>query len=891
MPRNIKIGGIYASVFARNEQFLRATGQSIQAITRQRQVQRQLNQSAYRLRQSFRRLTSGFAAFAGVAGVGAAIGSMKQAVTQASELALVLDRQAKTLDVQPATYQRLSKSIKLFGGDQEDLFDVMKELQVRIVEAGTGAAVAIEAFSVAGVDFNKHIEENTSALDLFYDYVDGIKRLADEGNQALANFVSNELLGDIGTRFTPFFAEGSEAIQELGKQFEIYTDEQLTALLNLRQGVITATEEVSTAKSRIIADNAVVFQELIDLGTKIIPVAFQGALTVIEFFQNNVILARLSLGLLAARLLKGLGLTRFIGNLISATVFLAAGRNAVAFFTSALIAMRVVLETIGRVGFVLILTELVAWFIRLRGEGNSTGEALRIMWEKVKGFARATFKFLGDVARVTLDDINANFKILGDGIGDIFNIIWESIRDTFIRITQTIFESINRARASFFDWVASMLESLQDFVNNNEIIFNKVQAAVEFVLSTIKTAFTNAFVFIKKVAGDNINFIIGFFDKLATAYTTGLNALIYAYNLVAPEVLEIPPITFDLSDAYANLDETKYAVFQTYDEILAGIKDRGGTSALLDGPINIIRTLEESAIASADANKAIVESFEGSPGIVDLLTASVANLTKSFDDQDKATKGQVKALTLDYLTQIGVLQLLQGEYVAVGDAASESAEAQADAIRSSFQAVLDEAIAATEAWNKANKDREEDSEDNAEKIKTIHEKLTEDLNSAYASAIGSFSTMIGNIVVGFEDAGEAAKRFAKTLISQVVAAFVKSGIYRIISAVFGIPVASIPGFQFGGLAERGLAVVGEAGPELVDFRSPGRVYTNEQLGDAIGSGGGGNNFYFQPNIYSSDGAAVTKALQDAYPIFEQQITRAIRSDLSSNSSTRSAIRR
>ena len=149
-------------------------------------------------------------------------------MTQASELALILDRQAKTLDVQPETYQRLSKSIKLFGADQEDLFDVMKELQVRIVEAGTGAAVAIEAFSVAGVDFNKHIQDNTSALEIFYDYVDGIKKLADEGNQSLANFASNELLGDIGTRLTPFFAEGSEAIQELGKQFEIYTDDPVS---------------------------------------------------------------------------------------------------------------------------------------------------------------------------------------------------------------------------------------------------------------------------------------------------------------------------------------------------------------------------------------------------------------------------------------------------------------------------------------------------------------------------------------------------------------------------------------------------------------------------------------------------------------------------------------
>lgn len=42
----------------------------------------------------------------------------------------------------------------------------------------------------------------------------------------------------------------------------------------------------------------------------------------------------------------------------------------------------------------------------------------------------------------------------------------------------------------------------------------------------------------------------------------------------------------------------------------------------------------------------------------------------------------------------------------------------------------------------------------------------------------------------------------------------------------------IPGFANGGLAS-GLAWVGERGPELVDFASPGRVYSNEQLSAAM----------------------------------------------------------
>ena len=113
----------------------------------------------------------------------------------------------------------------------------------------------------------------------------------------------------------------------------------------------------------------------------------------------------------------------------------------------------------------------------------------------------------------------------------------------------------------------------------------------------------------------------------------------------------------------------------------------------------------------------------------------------------------------------------------------------------------------------------------------------------------------------------------------------KAGV-RLVLRSFGLP---IPGFQFGGLAERGLSVVGEAGPELVDFRRPGRVYTNEQLENAV-NGRGGTTVYFQPNIYSSDGAAVTKAIQDAFPIFEQEIEHSIINKLSTPTNSRLLVR-
>src|SRR5690625_4979020 len=49
-----------------------------------------------------------------------------------------------------------------------------------------------------------------------------------------------------------------------------------------------------------------------------------------------------------------------------------------------------------------------------------------------------------------------------------------------------------------------------------------------------------------------------------------------------------------------------------------------------------------------------------------------------------------------------------------------------------------------------------------------------------------------------------------------------------------LPVeARIPAFAKGGLAKKGWALVGEEGPELVNFDQPGRVYTAQETADAL----------------------------------------------------------
>lgn len=60
---------------------------------------------------------------------------------------------------------------------------------------------------------------------------------------------------------------------------------------------------------------------------------------------------------------------------------------------------------------------------------------------------------------------------------------------------------------------------------------------------------------------------------------------------------------------------------------------------------------------------------------------------------------------------------------------------------------------------------------------------------------------------------------------------------------FNVGAASwaVPGFARGGYAQRGLTLVGEEGPELLDLETPGRIYTAEQTARTLRMANGGSN--------------------------------------------------
>ena len=143
------------------------------------------------------------------------------------------------------------------------------------------------------------------------------------------------------------------------------------------------------------------------------------------------------------------------------------------------------------------------------------------------------------------------------------------------------------------------------------------------------------------------------------------------------------------------------------------------------------------------------------------------------------------------------------------------------------------------------------------------------------AATSAFTNTIREVTLGTKDGSEAVRSFIVSLADLVLQYTVLIPLARQLSTLLGGlggvggggggPLG-IFGFASGGFGS-GLSLVGERGPELVDLGSGSRVYSNEQLANAVGGQGGGTTVVNEFNIQSTDGPGVRRALQEALPVF------------------------
>ena len=142
------------------------------------------------------------------------------------------------------------------------------------------------------------------------------------------------------------------------------------------------------------------------------------------------------------------------------------------------------------------------------------------------------------------------------------------------------------------------------------------------------------------------------------------------------------------------------------------------------------------------------------------------------------------------------------------------------------------------------------------------------------AASSAFTNSLKSVILGTKSGKEAVNSFILSLADLVLQYTVLIPLARQLSSALGGGagggiggiLGGIFGFASGGFG-RGLSLVGERGPELVDLGSGSRVYSNEQLASAVGGQGGGTTVVNEFHIQSTDGPGVRRALQEALPVF------------------------
>ena len=163
-----------------------------------------------------------------------------------------------------------------------------------------------------------------------------------------------------------------------------------------------------------------------------------------------------------------------------------------------------------------------------------------------------------------------------------------------------------------------------------------------------------------------------------------------------------------------------------------------------------------------------------------------------------------------------------------------------------------------------------------------------------SSAAQSFTSSLRGVILGSKSGSDAVKGFILSLADLVLQYTVLIPLAQSLSLALsgglsGSIGAGIVGAATGGF-HRGLTLVGERGPELVDLGSGSRVYTNDQLQNAVAGQGGGTVVTNNISIDSTDGPGVRRALAEALPAITDASVNKIMSETSRPGKVRTVMR-
>ncbi len=191
-----------------------------------------------------------------------------------------------------------------------------------------------------------------------------------------------------------------------------------------------------------------------------------------------------------------------------------------------------------------------------------------------------------------------------------------------------------------------------------------------------------------------------------------------------------------------------------------------------------------------------------------------------------------------------------------------------DAIRAQAQAEID-TLAAIEKSETARTGRanETDAEAFGRSLNQTPEQISEALDGIKIDGLDALNKGLTDAILGFRSLGDVAKGILAQITADLVQLAIRTTITKAISSALGIP-----GFATGTLsAPRGLAIVGERGPELIQNRGGERIYNNKET---MGILGGGRNMSVALNI-NVNGDMTSDMLRETKLQMSNQLRRVL----------------
>lgn len=333
-------------------------------------------------------------------------------------------------------------------------------------------------------------------------------------------------------------------------------------------------------------------------------------------------------------------------------------------------------------------------------------------------------------------------------------------------------------------------------------------------------------------------------DFLAKSLDLGSNYTIQSAQQKLKEYLDKPG---EMTDYYTNIWKTFFGQLTeaaaSSKADLSGIWSRFEASIkpLIDG----FKSVRESLLQYRDSLKlgdlSILtpqKKYEEARAQFDTLNAKIKDTSLSSQDRLAAMEGlQTASDNLLNASKVvnGSSQSYQRDYTEVL-ATVDSTALQAKTQSEYLQSIYDEQRSMVAAILGLGEDTS--LSDINMTITQWQSALVTAFNSAQTAALAASGTTTGSTTVIKDPASPVIAASTVHATNPHISLLGAGSLRNVLPAMntFGIPTHAQ-----GGLAKAGLALVGEAGPELVDFKSPGRVYTAEQTQEFIGNANNAQN--------------------------------------------------